>query len=163
VQRHQRRPGAITQDLHKLAEWLRQFGVTKVAMESSGVYWKPLCKILDTQFTLVLANAQHIKNVPGRIQVADICTNIFYRYFRKDPDIRAYDVLKSRVVGRDGYLIRMITVAERSLHKDDLSNHVSRSSSRNAEFCDFLMSEAREVLCLQSRVLKSRCSVDQPY
>jgi hypothetical protein len=86
---------------------------------------KPLCKILDTQFTLVLANAQHIKNVPGRIQVADICTNIFYRYFRKDPDIRAYDVLKSRVVGRDGYLIRMITVAERSLHKDDLSNHVS--------------------------------------
>jgi hypothetical protein len=125
VQKHQRRLGTITQDLHKLAEWLRQFGVTKVAMESSGVYWEPLWKILDRQFTLVLANAQHIKNVPGRIQVADICANICYRYFRKDPDIRAYDVLKSRVVGRDGYLIRMITIDERSLHKDDLSNHVS--------------------------------------
>jgi hypothetical protein len=59
------------------------------------------------------------------LQIADICANIFYRYFRKDPDIRAYDVLKSRVVGRDGYLIRMITVDESSLHQDDLSNHVS--------------------------------------
>ena len=39
----------------------------------------------------------------------------------------------------------------------------NRSSSRNAKFCDFLMSEATQVLCLQSRVLKSRCSVDQPY
>jgi transposase len=49
-----------------LAEWLRQFGVTQVAMESIGVYWKPVWNILERQFTVVLANAQHIKNVPGR-------------------------------------------------------------------------------------------------
>ena len=66
VQKHQRRFGAMTQDLHALAEWLRQFGVTQVAMESSGVYWKPVWNILEGQFTVVLANAQHIKNVPGR-------------------------------------------------------------------------------------------------
>jgi len=66
VQKHQRRFGAMTQDLHELAEWLRQFGVTQVAMESSGVYWKPVWNILERQFTVVLANAQHIKNVPGR-------------------------------------------------------------------------------------------------
>jgi len=35
-------------------------------MESSGVYWKPVWNILESQFTVVLANAQHIKNVPGR-------------------------------------------------------------------------------------------------
>jgi transposase len=66
VQKHQRRFGAMTQNLHELAEWLQQFGVTQVAMESSGVYWKPVWNILEGQFTVVLANAQHIKNVPGR-------------------------------------------------------------------------------------------------
>jgi transposase len=66
VQKHQRRFGAMTQDLHELAEWLRQFRVTQVAMESSGVYWKPVWNILERQVTVVLANAQHIKNVPGR-------------------------------------------------------------------------------------------------
>jgi len=66
VQKHQRRFGAMTQDLRELAEWLRQFGVTQVAMESSGVYWKPVWNILEREFTIVLANAQHIKNVPGR-------------------------------------------------------------------------------------------------
>jgi len=66
VQKHQRRFGAMTQELQELAEWLRQFGVSQVAMESSGVYWKPVWNILEGQFTVVLANAQHIKNVPGR-------------------------------------------------------------------------------------------------
>ena len=42
MQKHQRRFGAMTQELQgELAEWLRQFGVSQVAMESSGVYWKP--------------------------------------------------------------------------------------------------------------------------
>ena len=66
VQKQQRRFGAMTQDLHELAEWLRQFGVSQIAMESSGVYWKPVWNILEGQFNVVLANAQHIKNVPGR-------------------------------------------------------------------------------------------------
>jgi transposase len=66
VQKHQRRFSAMTQDLQELANWLRQFEVTQLAMESSGVYWKPVWNILEGQFTVVLANAQHIKNVPGR-------------------------------------------------------------------------------------------------
>ena len=66
VQKHQRRFSAMTQDLQELANWLRQFEVTQVAMESSGVYWKPVWNILEGQFTVVLVNAQHIKNVPGR-------------------------------------------------------------------------------------------------
>ena len=66
VQKHQRRFGAMTQDLQELGNWLRQFEVAQVAMESSGVYWKPVWNILEGQFTVVLVNAQHIKNVPGR-------------------------------------------------------------------------------------------------
>jgi Transposase and inactivated derivatives len=61
-----RRFGAMTNDLRAMASWLIEEGVTHVAMESTGVYWKPVWNILEGQFTLVLANAQHVKNVPGR-------------------------------------------------------------------------------------------------
>jgi transposase len=56
----------MTQDLKNLASWLRQLQVTHVAIESTGVYWKPVWNMLDGQFTIILANAQHVKNVPGR-------------------------------------------------------------------------------------------------
>jgi transposase len=58
--------GTKTCDLLALADWLEQLQVTPVAMESTGVYWKPVWNILESQFTIILANAQHIKNVPGR-------------------------------------------------------------------------------------------------
>jgi transposase len=61
-----RRFGAMTGELRAMASWLAEEGVTHVAMESTGVYWKPVWNILEGQFTLVLANAQHVKNVPGR-------------------------------------------------------------------------------------------------
>jgi transposase len=47
-------------------EWLTGYGVTHVAMEAAGVYWRPVWHVLDGGFELVLANAMHIKNVPGR-------------------------------------------------------------------------------------------------
>ena len=49
-----------------LAEWLTAHGCTHVAMEATGVYWKPVWHVLEEHFTLVLANAMHIRNVPGR-------------------------------------------------------------------------------------------------
>lgn len=56
----------MTADLLNLADWLAQEGVTHAAMESTGVYWKPVWNILDEQFQLLLVNARHIKQVPGR-------------------------------------------------------------------------------------------------
>jgi transposase len=56
----------MTQDLQALAAWLRQLQVTHVAIESTGVYWKPVWNILEGHFTIILANGQHVKNVPGR-------------------------------------------------------------------------------------------------
>ena len=58
--------GATTKELMALSEWLTGYGVTHVAMEATGVYWRPVWHVLDGSFELVLANAMHIKNVPGR-------------------------------------------------------------------------------------------------
>jgi transposase len=58
--------GTTTASLLNLSEWLSEHGVTHVAMEATGVYWKPVWHVLDGNFELVLANAMHIKNVPGR-------------------------------------------------------------------------------------------------
>jgi transposase len=58
--------GTTTRDLLQLADWLQIAGVTHVAMESTGVYWKPVFNILESQCKVMLVNAQHIKQVPGR-------------------------------------------------------------------------------------------------
>jgi transposase len=61
-----RRFGTMTADLLALADWLGAAACTHVAMESTGVYWQPIYNLLEDRFTLLLVNAQHIKQVPGR-------------------------------------------------------------------------------------------------
>jgi len=56
---------AFTSSLIKLREWLKKHGVTHIAMESTGVYWKPVFNVLGDDFELLLVNARHVKNVPG--------------------------------------------------------------------------------------------------
>ncbi len=56
----------MTRDLIALCDWLKEKEVTHVAMESTGVFWKPIYNILEDSFTLLLVNAKHVKNVPGR-------------------------------------------------------------------------------------------------
>ena len=58
--------GTTTSELFALGDWLESHGCTHVAMEATGVYWKPIWHMLEGRFELVLANAQHIRNVPGR-------------------------------------------------------------------------------------------------
>jgi len=58
--------GTTTRELLRLADWLGVAGCTHVAMESTGVYWRPVYQILEGNFELLLVNAQHIKAVPGR-------------------------------------------------------------------------------------------------
>ena len=65
-EKHLARFGTMTSDLLKLGDWLRSWGVKRVAMESTGVYWKQIWNILEDEFELELINAQHIKQVPGR-------------------------------------------------------------------------------------------------
>lgn len=63
--------GTLTKELENLKVWLKGLGVSHVALESTGVYWKPVYNILEDSFELVLVNARHIKNVPGR--KTDVC------------------------------------------------------------------------------------------
>jgi transposase len=58
--------GTMTNDLLRLKAWLKENEVTHVAMESTGVYWKPIFNILEDTFEVILVNARHVKNVPGR-------------------------------------------------------------------------------------------------
>jgi transposase len=65
-QRELRSFGTMTDDLLQLAGWLAAAGCTHVAMESTGVYWKPIYNLLEGSFELLLVNARHIQQVPGR-------------------------------------------------------------------------------------------------
>jgi len=56
----------MTQDLLALGDWLKESGVTDVAMEATGVYWRPVWAVLEGQFELMLVNPHHIKAIPGR-------------------------------------------------------------------------------------------------
>jgi transposase len=56
---------AFTSSLIELRDWCKTEGVTHIAMESTGIYWKPLFNILEEDFEIILVNARHIKNVPG--------------------------------------------------------------------------------------------------
>jgi transposase len=66
VEHEVRHWGTTTRELVEMAEWLSSLRVTHVAMESTGVYWKPIFNILEERFEILLANAHHLKNVPGR-------------------------------------------------------------------------------------------------
>jgi transposase len=66
MQQQVRRFGTMTRDLLELSDWLACNQVTHLAMESTGVYWKPVWNVLEATFTILLVNAQHVKAVPGR-------------------------------------------------------------------------------------------------
>lgn len=56
----------FTRDIRDLAKWLKECDIKKVAVESTGIYWKPIFNVFQYDFELILVNAQHVKNVPGR-------------------------------------------------------------------------------------------------
>ena len=64
--RHVQRFETYTEDLLRLSDWLISSGGTHVAMESTGVYWKPIYNLLEGHLELLVVNAHHIKAVPGR-------------------------------------------------------------------------------------------------
>jgi transposase len=92
----------FTEDLEKLAEWLKQCGVSTVAMESTGVYWIPLYEILERRgLKPRLVDARHMKNVPGRRTDWQECQWIQYLHsvgllreaFRPDDEVCAVRAL----------------------------------------------------------------------
>jgi len=95
-----------TGELLKLSDWLSAEGVTHIAMEATGVYWKPVWHILaDGEFDLLLANAAHVKNVPGRktdvkdaVWLADLLAHGLIRasFVPDEPTQHLRDLLRTR-------------------------------------------------------------------
>jgi transposase len=95
-----------TQELMELSDWLSAEGVTHIAMEATGVYWKPVWHILsDGEFNLTLANAAHVKNVPGRktdvndaAWLADLMAHGLIRasFVPEEPTQQMRDLLRTR-------------------------------------------------------------------
>ena len=56
----------MSEELQDLSTWLKEYGVTTVAMEGTEVYWKPVYNLLDGQFDLLVVNPEHIKKLAGR-------------------------------------------------------------------------------------------------
>jgi transposase len=95
VQKQVRTFGTTTRELFSMREWLLSQGCTHVAMESTGVYWKPVYAILEGAFQIVVANAQHVKKVPGRKTdvkdaewIADLCHGLLRSSFVPPKAIR---------------------------------------------------------------------------
>lgn len=66
VEKHKRRFDTTTAELRRLQQWLGEHGVTHVAMEATGVYWKPVWNALEGNVELLLVNPQHLKSIPGK-------------------------------------------------------------------------------------------------
>jgi transposase len=66
ISREVRTFGTMTGELLALSDWLAAHGVGHIAMESTGVYWKPIFNLLESSFKVILVNAHHLKQVPGR-------------------------------------------------------------------------------------------------
>ena len=66
VVKNKRSFGTMSEDLQALSSWLKDYGVTPVAMDSTGVYWKPVYNLLEGQFDILVVNAQHMKALTGR-------------------------------------------------------------------------------------------------
>jgi transposase len=90
VEREQRRFETTTTGLLALLTWLMEAEVTHVAMEATGVYWKPVWHILEGHVELVLANATHVRNVPGRKSDVNDATWI--------ADLLAHGLIKASMV-----------------------------------------------------------------
>jgi len=66
LHRQTRHWATMSRDILLMADWMAAQGVTHVAMESTGVFWKPIFNILEGRFQVLLVNARHLKQVPGR-------------------------------------------------------------------------------------------------
>lgn len=108
-----------TAGLEALLAWLTQSGCTHVAMEATGVYWKPVWNILsDGEFELILANAAHIKNVPGRKTDVNDATWI--------ADLTAFGLIKASFVPEEAIQeLRSLMRARKQLVREQ-TRHIQR-------------------------------------
>ena len=127
-----RRFTTFTKDLVGLTDWLKQCGVTSVAMESTGVFWIPLFQLLeDRGFRVCLVNARHAKNVPGR--KTDVADCQWLQYLHSVGLLRASVIIGVSYNSNDSHIIRGIGFIDSlpsSLPNFDLPNEPQPGDAR---------------------------------
>jgi transposase len=144
VRREVRSFKTTTKELLALSDWLAGEGCTHVAMEATGVYWKPVWHVLsDGDFTLVLANAAHVKNVPGRKTDVNDATWL--------ADLLAHGLIRSSFVP-DGQTQEMRTLLRtRKQLVRECSRHVQRLQKTLADANIKLDSVISDIVGLSGR------------
>jgi transposase len=138
--------GSTTSELLALSDWLASHGCTHVAMESTGVYWKPVWHVLEGAFELVLANAMHIRNIPGRKSDKNDATWI--------ADLLALGLIRSSFVPpapiqevRDLTRTRKQLVRERARHMQRIQKALEDANVKLTEvITDILGTSGRTIL-----------------
>lgn len=130
-----------TRGLLELAEWLMAHHVTHVAMEATGVYWKPVWHVLEEHVTLILANAMHIRNIPGRKSDKNDATGI--------ADLLAVGLIRSSFVPpsqiqvlRDLTRTRKQLVREAARHTQRLQKTLEDANCKLTEVISNLLGES---------------------
>jgi transposase len=146
VGREVRSFATTTSGLQGLSAWLQEQGCTHVAMEATGVYWKPVWNILsDSDFELVLANAAHIKNVPGRKTDVNDATWI--------ADLLAHGLIRSSFVPEERYQeLRSLQRTRKQLQRERAS-HVQRMQKTLEEANIKLGSAISDILGVSGRAI----------
>jgi transposase len=160
----------VTVELIALSDWLAAEGVTHIAMEATGVYWRPVWHVLsDGAFTLVLANAAHVKNVPGRktdvkdaVWLADLMAHglIKASFVPDEPTQQMRNLLRTRkqfVRERTSHIQRLQKTLEDANIKLDsmVSNIVGLSGRRMIEALIAGKSDAAAMAGLAHRRLQA--------
>jgi len=138
--------GTMTDDLLALGDWLAGAGCTHVAMESTGVYWKPIYNLLEGTFELLLVNARHVKTVPGRKTDVRDCEWL--------ADLLRHGLLRPSFVPdreqrelRDLTRYRMALVRERSSETNRLAKTLEGANIKLGSVAtDILGKSGREIL-----------------
>src|ERR1700709_2564318 len=144
IKREVRTFDTTTKGLLALADWLASEGCAHVAMEATGVYWKPVWHILsDGDFELVLANAKHVKNVPGRKTAVNDATWL--------ADLLAHGLIRgSFVPDAETQVLRSLLRTRKQLVRER-SSHVQRLQKTLEDANIKLDSEISDIIGLTGR------------
>lgn len=111
----------FTNDLKKLKQWLKKMMIKYVAIESTGVYWKPIFNILGDEFEIILVNARHVKNVPGRktdVKDSEWLAKLLISGLLKASFIPPRNIRELRDLTRyQGKLVNQVSSEKNRLHK----------------------------------------------
>jgi len=145
VTREVRSFGTTTHELLGMLDWLTQAGCQSVAMESTGVYWKPVFNILEGALRVVLANAQHVRGLPGRKSDVRDCEWL--------ADLHLHGLVKPSFIPRPDIRELRDLVRTRTTLKQDRARHVNRIAKVLEDANLKLGSVASDILGVSGRAI----------